>query len=109
MKPSILHGLYRRYISRTVRSEVTPALVSHRPSVFSAIVDSALARPQPHLVLTLRTGAAVSPSYARRIERNLAGLIDHPEAERFTWVTPVEALALLTSRGPSPETSNAGR
>lgn len=108
VKPSLAQRLYRRHVSKVARSEVSPALVSLRPSVFRAIVEPALMRDQPHLVLTLRTGAMTSAAYAARIDRNLEGLLDGVLVDRFRWTTPGEALALLRAAGPSPAASPGG-
>ncbi len=93
--PTLPHRLYRRFVSRRSWGDVSTALVSHHPTLFARIVDDALARPSPHLVLTLRSSAAGRPQLASRIEANLAALLSRPEAARLVWVEPAAAVRLL--------------
>ena len=95
VQPNRAHRLYSRWVSGKPVSSRSTALLSLSSSVFTRVIDEALRRPRPHLVLTLRTGAAAVPRHAARIEANLAILRTRPEASRFAWVTPEEALARL--------------
>ena len=93
--PTLLHRLYRRFVTGRNWGDVSTALVSHQPTLFARIVDDALARRSPHLVLTLRSSAAGKRQYASRIKANLTALLARPEAARFVWVEPSAAVRLL--------------
>lgn len=93
--PSLPHRWYRRLITRAPSPPVTTALLSLSRSVFATLVHEALGREEPYLVLTLRSAAALSPRLAARIEANLALLRAHPQAWRFEWTTPHEAIRHL--------------
>jgi hypothetical protein len=94
-QPRLLHRLYRRWISRRRSTSASTALVSVHPPLFRRIVDDALGRPVPHLVLTLRTEAANNSRLASTINANLSGLLARREASRFWWTTPASAIQLL--------------
>lgn len=94
--PSLLHRLYRRFVPRRSVGDVSTALVSHHPSLFARIVEAALCRPSPHLVLALRSSAAGKPRYASRIEANLTALLSRAEAARLVWLAPSAAVRLLS-------------
>lgn len=95
VRPNLAHRLYNRWLAGRPATSMSTGLLSLAPPLFGRLVDEALGRPKPHLVLALRTGATSVPRYAARIEANLALLRARPEASRFAWVTPVEALARL--------------
>lgn len=98
VRPRLLHRLYRHLVSRRTWGETSTALVSQHPSLFSQIVDAALARPNPHLVLTLRSSAAVKPAYAARVRANLSSLLRRPEGRQLAWVDPATAVRWLAGR-----------
>ena len=95
VRPSLAHRVYRKYVARRSWGETTAALVSHDPGLFARLIDDALSRPEPHLVLSLRSGAATNPRYASRIAANLDALLERPEGSRLAWVEPEEAIRLL--------------
>ncbi len=95
VRPNVAHRMYSRWIARKPATSLSTALLSLSTPAFAQLVDDALRRPNPHLVLTLRTGAAAVPRYAARIEANLAVLRARPEAPRCAWLTPAEARAHL--------------
>lgn len=100
--PPLLHRLYRRITTRRSWGDVSTALISHHPTLFGRIVEDALHRPNPHLVLTLRSSAVGNRWYAARVESNLVALLSRTEAARFVWVEPSAAVRLL-SRPASSE------
>ena len=95
VRPNLAHRLYSRWVARKPATSLSVGLLSLSTSVFTQLVDDALRRPRPHLVLTLGTGAAAVPRCAARIAANLAVLRARPEAARCAWLTPAEALARL--------------
>lgn len=95
VRPPLAHRLYNRWVARRPHTEMTTAMASLSPRVFRRVVDDALSRRRPYLVVTLRSGAAVVPRYAARIAANLEALATCPAATRFAWVNPGEALRLL--------------
>ena len=97
VQPALWHRLYNHCVAQRPATDLSTALISLEPSLFRGVVDDALRREHPHLVLPLRTGAAGVPRYASRIEANLEWLSRRAEASRFAWVTPAEAVRLLQS------------
>ncbi len=94
-RPPWPHRLYNRWVAKRPSTNLSTALVSLSRSTFRDVIDRVLDRPHPHLVLTLRTGAATVPRYAARVDANLTALRTHPEAARWAWTTPSEAIQLL--------------
>lgn len=95
VQPALWHRLYNRWVAQRPATDMSTALISLEPSLFRTVVDDALEREHPHLVLPLRTGAAGVPKYASRVEANLNWLSRRSDASRFAWVTPAEAIQLL--------------
>jgi len=95
VQPPLAYRVYHRWISGRPPVATSTALVSAEPSVFARIIDEALGRPNPHLVLALHSGAVTTTRHAARIETNLSVLLKRPEASRFAWVTPRAAIERL--------------
>lgn len=102
VRPRALRWAYYRTLRRDLDSGTWTALVSHDPTVFRRIVADVLGRTsRPYLSLALRTGALAVPRTARRVEANLAWLVTHPMAGRFTWTTAADTLRLLELETPA--------
>jgi len=95
VRVNLAHRLYSRFVARKPATPLSTGLLSLSTSVFTRLISDALGRPRPHLVLALRTGTAAVPRHAARVAANLAALRARPEASRFAWLTPAEALARL--------------
>ncbi len=94
-----------------VSTGVLPAPVAHLPAgawtsarlplptpVVLGLVRQCLdALPVPHLVLPLRSHALAQPERARRIRDALRGLRAVPEAARLRFVTPADAVRMVTA------------
>ena len=52
-------------------------------------------RDRPYLAFAIRSDSLLDPTLAARLEAHLEALVALPEASRFTFTTPDEALALL--------------
>jgi hypothetical protein len=95
VQPGLLHRAYRTLVTGRPQTRVSTALLTIDTGMFARIIETVLSRPQPYLVLPIRTGAADVARYASRVQANLAGLLRRPEAQRFAWVDPVRAIQLL--------------
>jgi hypothetical protein len=63
---------------------------------FGTMMAKALSRQrQPYLAFALRTSFAVRHTFAN-VTQAFEGILRHPACERFKFVTPVEALTILT-------------
>jgi hypothetical protein len=69
---------------------------AHGPRPFGEQVRRSLAlQAQPYLAFAIRSDGLLDPTLADRLEAHLEALIAIPEATRFTFTTPEEALELL--------------
>ena len=89
-----------RWLRSTKRKPVALSLeiaVRHFPKVFDrAIFD----RAAPYVALSMRTDAGSSAARLAVMARNLAAILEHPQAARFRFMTATEALQQLASPQP---------
>jgi hypothetical protein len=94
----------RAHLSRMRRHGLTQRLdqplpigqPAHGPEPFGEQVRASLAlQGRPYLAFAVRSDSLLDPILAERLEAHLEALVAIPEASRFTFTTPHEALALL--------------
>ena len=69
-----------------------------KPARFTEFMNGVLERDgEPYLAPVVRTDVGVEPALMARMEDNLQFILSHPLVERFQFVTPAEAIALLTA------------
>ncbi len=92
---TVLLRLWNRLV-RDERSDCCTLNLALDPTSLVPAIDRALSSSNsPYLVFVIRSDIGANPKLCTNLRKNLAGMIEHPLADRFVFSTPAECMKLL--------------